>query len=91
VQRPAVRRFVWNLCHRFELSPERETWMHTEINIFDKPIERIKKTCELMGLAEDFDRKLPELETHLEELVAEGETSEERLAVSGMTFLKRAH
>lgn len=65
--------------------------MQTEINIFEKPIERIKRTCELMGLAADFERKLPELETHLEELVAEGEVSEERLAVSGMTFLKRPH
>ena len=64
--------------------------MHTEINIFDKPIERIKKTCELMGRGDEFDRKLSELETHLEGLVAEGETSEERLAVSGLTFLKQA-
>ena len=63
--------------------------MHTKINIFEKPIERIKKTCELMGLAEDFERKLPELETHLEALVADGETSEERLAVSGLTFVKQ--
>ena len=65
--------------------------MHTEINIFEKPIERIRKTCELMGLGADFDRRLPELETHLEALVAGGETSEERLAVSGLTFLKQAH
>jgi hypothetical protein len=63
--------------------------MHTEINIFEKPIERIRKTCELMGLGADFDRRLAELETHLEELVAEGETNEDRLAVSGLTFLKR--
>lgn len=64
--------------------------MHTEINIFEKPIERIRKTCELMGLGADFDRRLPELETHLEELVADGETSEERLAVHGITFVKQA-
>lgn len=64
--------------------------MHTEINIFDKPLERIRKTCELMGRGADFDRKLPELETHLEGLVAEGEISEERLVVSGLTFLKQA-
>jgi hypothetical protein len=64
--------------------------MHTEINIFDKPIERIGKTCQLMGLGADFDRKLAELETHLEELVAEGETSEERLTISGLTFVKQA-
>ena len=64
--------------------------MHTEINIFDKPIERIRTTCRLMGLGADFDRKLPELETHLEGLVAEGETSEERLTVSGLSFVKQA-
>lgn len=64
--------------------------MRTEINIFDKPIERIRKTCELLGLVADFDRKLPELETYLEGLVAEGETSEERLTVSGLAFVKQA-
>ena len=40
-------------------------------------------------LGADFERRLPELETHLEALVAEGETSEERLAVSGLAFLKQ--
>jgi hypothetical protein len=64
--------------------------MHTEITIFDKPIERIRTMCQLMGLGADFDRKLPELETHLEGLVAEGETSEERLTVSGLSFVKQA-
>jgi hypothetical protein len=64
--------------------------MHTEINIFEKPIQRIRKTCELMGLDADFDRKLPELETYLEGLVAEGEISEERLTMSGLTFVKQA-
>jgi hypothetical protein len=63
--------------------------MHTEINIFDKPIIRIRKTCELMGLGADFDHKLPALETYLEWLVAEGETSEDRLTVSGLTFVKQ--
>jgi len=62
--------------------------MHTQINVFDKPIERIRETCDLMGIAGDFQRKLPELETHLEGLVADGETDEERLAVSGLSFLK---
>jgi hypothetical protein len=66
-----------------------EGCMHTQINIFEKPIERIRKTCELMGLADDFERKLPELETHLESLVADGETDEERLTVSGLTFVKQ--
>jgi hypothetical protein len=64
--------------------------MHTEINIFDKPIERIKKACELMGRSADFDRKLPALETYLEGLVADGETSEEQLTVSGLTFIQQA-
>jgi hypothetical protein len=80
----------WNSCAGSELSRHQEAGMHTEINIFDKPIERIRKTCQLMGLGADFDRKLPELETHLEGLVAEGETSEERLTVSGLSFLKQA-
>jgi hypothetical protein len=65
-------------------------FMHTNLNIFDKPIDRIRKTCELMGLGADFERRLPELETHLEALVAEGETSAERLAVSGLAFLKQS-
>jgi hypothetical protein len=42
-----------------------------------------------MGIADDFERKLPELETHLEGLVADGETDEDRLTVSGLSFLKR--
>jgi len=62
--------------------------MHTQINLFEKPIERIKITCDLMGIADDFERKLPELETHLEGLVADGETNEDRLTVSGLSFLK---
>ena len=59
--------------------------MNVQIDIFEKPIGRIKKTCELMGV--DFDAKLPELETYLEGLVAQGETSEDQLTVSGLTFL----
>ena len=78
-----------NSCGRPELSRDQEAGMHTEINIFEKPIERIRNTCELMGLGADFDRKLPGLETHLEGLVAEGETSEERLTLSGLTFVKQ--
>jgi hypothetical protein len=64
------------------------TDMHTHINVFDKPIERIKLTCDLMGIADDFERKLSALETHLEGLVADGETNEERLTVRGLSFLK---
>ena len=62
--------------------------MHTQINLFEKPIERIKITCDLMGIADDFERKLPELETYLENLVADGETDEDRLTISGLSFLK---
>ncbi|MGY0575339.1 hypothetical protein ACTGJ9_033390 [Bradyrhizobium sp. RDM12] len=62
--------------------------MNAQINIFEKPIERIKKTCDLMGLGADFEQRLPELETYLESLVADGETSEDRLTVNGLAFLK---
>src|SRR4051794_30412505 len=65
-----------------------EAVMHTEIHVFDKPIERIKDTCSLMGMAGEFERKLPELETYLEGLVADGEIDEDRLTVSGLSFLK---
>ncbi len=60
--------------------------VHTELNVFEQPIERIKKTCDLMGV--DFDGKLSDLEAYLEGLVANGETSVDRLTVSGLTFLK---
>jgi hypothetical protein len=62
--------------------------MHTGISLFEKPIARIKMTCDLMGISDDFERKLPALETHLEGLVADGETNEDRLTVSGLSFLK---
>jgi hypothetical protein len=64
--------------------------MHTQINVFEKPIERIKKICDLMALSADFERRLPELETYLEGLVADGETDEERLTASGLTFLQQS-
>jgi hypothetical protein len=50
--------------------------------------QRLKFKVNLMGIADHFERKLPELETHLEGLVAEGETDEDRLTVSGLSFLK---
>jgi hypothetical protein len=34
-----------------------------QIDVLEKPIERIKETCAMMGIAEKFDRALPELET----------------------------
>jgi hypothetical protein len=64
--------------------------MHTEIDVLEKPIERIRRTCDLMGVLADFERKLPALETHLEGLVADGENDEGRLTVNGLTFLKQA-
>jgi hypothetical protein len=45
------------------------------INILERPIERIRETCDLMGTADKFDRALPELETYLEEEIAAGETA----------------
>jgi len=56
-----------------------------EIDILEKPIERIRQTCDLMGVLADFERKLPALETDLEGLVADGETDEGRLTVNGLT------
>ena len=50
-----------------------------QIDVLEKPIERIKETCAMMGIAEKFDRALPDLETFLEAEVARGETSETRL------------
>jgi hypothetical protein len=63
--------------------------MATEIHVFEKPIKRIKDTCDLIGIADDFEQRLPELETYLEGLVANGESDEDRLTVSGLSFLKR--
>jgi hypothetical protein len=60
------------------------------INILDKPIERIRETCELVGAREKFERVLPELETFLEAEIARGETSEARLTYDGLCFLKEA-
>lgn len=59
------------------------------INVLEKPISRIKETCEMMGIAQKFDSALPELETYLESQVADGETSETRLTYNGLCFLKQ--
>jgi hypothetical protein len=40
------------------------------INVLEKPISRIRETCEMMGVRPKFDRALPELETYLESQVA---------------------
>lgn len=37
-----------------------------------------------------FKQKLPDLETYLEGLVADGEDDEGRLTVAGLTFLSRS-
>ncbi len=62
--------------------------MNVQIDVFGKPIGRIKQTCDLMGRSGDFERKLPALETYLEGLVADGETDVDRLTVNGLAFLK---
>jgi hypothetical protein len=62
----------------------------TIINVLDKPIERIKETCEMIDAGDKFDRALPDLETYLESQVAAGETSESRLTYDGLCFLKQA-
>ena len=59
-----------------------------QIDVLEKPIERIKKTCAMMGIAEKFDDALPDLETFLEAEVAKGETRETRLTYDGLLYLK---
>jgi hypothetical protein len=60
-----------------------------QIDVLEKPIERIKETCAMMGIAEKFERALPELETFLEGEVAKGETRETRLTYDGLCYLKQ--
>jgi hypothetical protein len=60
-----------------------------QIDVLEKPIERIKETCAMMGIAAKFDRALPDLETFLEAEVARGETSETRLTFDGLLYLKQ--
>ena len=59
-----------------------------KIDALDKPIARIQETCTLMGIADQFDRALPELETFLEDEVANGETGETRLTYDGLCHLR---
>jgi hypothetical protein len=61
----------------------------SKIDILDSPIARIQETCDLMGIAEQFDRALPELETFLEGEVADGETRETRLTYDGLCYLRQ--
>jgi len=60
-----------------------------QIDVLDKPIQRIKETLTIMGLAEKFDRALPDLKTFLEAEVARGETSEIKLTFDGLQYLKQ--
>ncbi|MCP1844477.1 hypothetical protein ACVIHI_002602 [Bradyrhizobium sp. USDA 4524] len=60
-----------------------------EINVLEKPIERIKQTCELMGIADRFDRALPELETFLDAEIAQGEVRESKLTLDGLCYLRQ--
>jgi hypothetical protein len=60
-----------------------------QIDVLEKPIERIRDTCAIMGIAEKFDRALPDLETFLEAEVARGETRETRLTYDGLLYLKQ--
>jgi hypothetical protein len=58
------------------------------IDVLERPIARIRETCEIAGAAEKLEQALPELETYLEGEVANGETSETRLTYNGLCFLK---
>jgi hypothetical protein len=60
-----------------------------KIDILDKPIERIQETCAISGIADQFDRVLPELETFLENEIANGEVSEARLTYDGLCYLRQ--
>jgi hypothetical protein len=60
-----------------------------QIDVLEKPIERIKETCAMMGIAEQFDRALPDFETFLEARLARGEVSESRLTFDGLLYLKQ--
>jgi hypothetical protein len=62
--------------------------MSVKITILEKPLERMRETCSLMGIEDKFDKALPELETFLEREIADGETSETRLTYDGLLFLK---
>jgi len=60
-----------------------------ENHVLEKPIERIRETCELMGIAERFDRAQAQLETYLASEVANGETRETKLTFDGLLYLRR--
>jgi hypothetical protein len=45
------------------------------INVLDKPIARIRETCEMAGASARLDRALPELEAYLEDEAANGKSA----------------
>ena len=57
------------------------------ITVLDKPIERIREACDLVGY---FEQRLSYLETYLEGLVAAGEDDAGRLTVAGLAFLSKS-
>lgn len=58
-------------------------------NVLAKPIERIQETCEMMGIADEFERARPGLESFLNAEVSNGETNETRLTFDGLRYLKK--
>jgi hypothetical protein len=64
--------------------------MAATIDVLERPIERIRETCDMAGAREKFERALPALETYLEEEIAQGETRETRLTFDGLCFLRQA-
>ena len=58
-------------------------------DVLEKPIQRIKETCAITGIADKFERALPELESFLKAEVARGETRETRLTFDGLCYLKQ--
>ena len=78
----------WKLRHWNYLASIALLAMATSIEaLIEKSIDRIRETCEMMGSEEKFQRTLAELEIHLKEEVAAGETSETRLTFDGLCFL----
>ena len=56
--------------------------------VLEKPTERSRETCELMGIAEKYDLARPQLETFMVSEVANGETGETKLNFDGLLYLR---
>jgi hypothetical protein len=74
----------WNEAGQAAFSPM------VQIKVLEKLIERIRETLAMMGIGEQFDRALPELEIFLEGEVARGETRETRPTYDGLCCLRQA-